>query len=134
MAWPPPVLPINRTNATPQLDTHAADHNALALAVNDTVARVKQISSGAASGIVAVSTNGNGDASIPLSLPGPFYGVVVSDASQGGAETVAFIIKVLPDTGDRRTALWVRVFLHDGTAVTSNGSMRLSYVLQNFPS
>jgi hypothetical protein len=40
MAWPPPVLPINRTNATPQLDTHAADHNALALAVNDIVGRV----------------------------------------------------------------------------------------------
>jgi hypothetical protein len=38
MAWPPPTLPINRTNATPQLDTHAADHNALALAINDVTA------------------------------------------------------------------------------------------------
>lgn len=37
MAWPPPVLPTNRTNATPQLDTHAADHNAYALAMNDVV-------------------------------------------------------------------------------------------------
>jgi hypothetical protein len=37
MAWPPPVLPINRTNATPQLDTHAADHNAVNQAVNDLV-------------------------------------------------------------------------------------------------
>jgi hypothetical protein len=43
MAWPPPVLPINRTNATPQLDTHAADHNALALAMNDTVAEVTRV-------------------------------------------------------------------------------------------
>jgi len=40
MAWPPPVLPVNRTNATPQLDTHAADHNAHALAINDIVARL----------------------------------------------------------------------------------------------
>jgi len=38
MAWPPAALPINRTNATPQLDTHAADHNAVNQAVNDTVA------------------------------------------------------------------------------------------------
>jgi hypothetical protein len=43
MAWPPPTLAINRTNATPQLDTHAADHNALALAVNDITTKVKQL-------------------------------------------------------------------------------------------
>jgi hypothetical protein len=35
MAYPPPVLPINRDNATPQQDTHPADHNAVNLAVND---------------------------------------------------------------------------------------------------
>ena len=40
MAWPPPVLATNRTNATPQLDAHAADHNALALGLNDTVAHI----------------------------------------------------------------------------------------------
>lgn len=43
MAWPPPVLPTNRTNATPQQDTHPADHNAVNLAVNDTVAQVQGI-------------------------------------------------------------------------------------------
>src|SRR5881628_3132263 len=36
MPWPPPVLPINRTNAEPQQDTHPNDHNALAVAMNDT--------------------------------------------------------------------------------------------------
>jgi hypothetical protein len=41
MAWPPPAQPINRTNATPQLNTHAADHNALGLAVNDIVAHIQ---------------------------------------------------------------------------------------------
>lgn len=40
MAWPPATLPTNRTNATPQLDTHAADHNAHALAINDLVDRL----------------------------------------------------------------------------------------------
>lgn len=44
MAWPPAVLPINRTNATPQLDTHAADHNALAQAMNDTTTKLTTVS------------------------------------------------------------------------------------------
>src|SRR5258707_1040517 len=48
MAWPPPSLPTNRTNAAPQQDTHPADHNALALAMNDTVAQVKGLILGAA--------------------------------------------------------------------------------------
>jgi hypothetical protein len=43
MAWPPPVLPTNRTNATPQQDTHPADHNAIAQAINDTVATVQAL-------------------------------------------------------------------------------------------
>lgn len=41
MAWPPPVLPTNRTNATPQLDTHVSDHNAANLAINDLVTRLQ---------------------------------------------------------------------------------------------
>lgn len=41
MAWPPAALPTNRTNATPQQNTHPADHNALALAINDTVGKVQ---------------------------------------------------------------------------------------------
>lgn len=40
MAWPPPVLPINRTDATPQQTTHAADHNAANQAINDIVTKV----------------------------------------------------------------------------------------------
>jgi hypothetical protein len=40
MAFPPPVLPINRTDATAQQTTHANDHNAISQAVNDTVADV----------------------------------------------------------------------------------------------
>lgn len=40
MAWPPAALPTNRTNATPQQDTHPSDHNAIALAINDTVGKL----------------------------------------------------------------------------------------------
>ena len=42
MAWPPPVLPINRSNADPQMDQHPADHNAANLAINDLVAKTKE--------------------------------------------------------------------------------------------
>ena len=40
MAWPPPLQNTSRTNATPQLDTHASDHNSLGLAINDIVAQL----------------------------------------------------------------------------------------------
>jgi hypothetical protein len=43
MAWPPPALPINRTNATTQQDTHPGDHNQVNQAMNDTVAHVQGI-------------------------------------------------------------------------------------------
>ena len=43
MAWPPPTLSTNRTNATPQHDSHAADHNAANLAINDLVAMVASL-------------------------------------------------------------------------------------------
>lgn len=40
MAWPPPVLPINRSDALDQQTNHPADHNAVNQAVNDIVARL----------------------------------------------------------------------------------------------
>jgi len=42
MAYPPAVLPTNRTNATAQADTHPADHNQVNAAVNDTVAELNR--------------------------------------------------------------------------------------------
>ena len=38
MAFPPAVLPINRSNATVMTDLHPQDHNSVNQAVNDTVA------------------------------------------------------------------------------------------------
>ena len=43
MAWPPPTLTTNKTNATAQQDDHPAAHNEERLAINDLVARVKGI-------------------------------------------------------------------------------------------
>jgi hypothetical protein len=76
MAWPPPVLPINRTNATPQLDTHAADHNAVNLAVNDLVARVQTIDAEqhAWAGVITVSTNADGVFVVDLAVIGGTHG------------------------------------------------------------
>lgn len=47
MAWPPSTLATNRTNSTPQTDSHPNDHNQVNAAVNDTVARVAAHESGA---------------------------------------------------------------------------------------
>lgn len=58
MAWPPPVLPINRTNADAQQDTHPADHNAANLAINDLTAKVNAAAYAecAANALVAIPT------------------------------------------------------------------------------
>lgn len=60
MAFPPPTLPTNKTNATPQLDDHPGEHNALAQAVNDLTAHLT--TGDAPHGVVAAarSTANNG--------------------------------------------------------------------------
>lgn len=63
MAWPPAVLPINRSNATPQLDTHAADHNALAQAMNDTTTKITTVATD-------VANLKNADVAAPAGLIG----------------------------------------------------------------
>ncbi len=47
MAYPPALLPTNRTDATPQQGNHIADHNGSAAAINDISAHVQGIDSGA---------------------------------------------------------------------------------------
>jgi len=54
MAWPTAVLPTNRTNATPQTTTHPNDHNAISLAINDTVAHVQAADSGNVNALTAM--------------------------------------------------------------------------------
>jgi hypothetical protein len=55
MAFPPPILPINRVNADPRRDLHPADHNAMAAAENDLAAFV----TGQVGVIKAYSNNGS---------------------------------------------------------------------------
>jgi hypothetical protein len=40
MPYPPVIPPATRTNATPQLDTHPSDHNAISQALTDIVAQL----------------------------------------------------------------------------------------------
>lgn len=47
MAYPPTVPPATRINATPQVDTHPADHNAISGALNDMVNELGSNPSGA---------------------------------------------------------------------------------------
>lgn len=46
MAFPPGALPTNRSNTTPQQDTHPNDHNAISAAINDTVGAVLELQQG----------------------------------------------------------------------------------------
>jgi hypothetical protein len=41
MAWPPPVLPVNKTNETAQLDDHPNAHNETNDVINNIVARIQ---------------------------------------------------------------------------------------------
>lgn len=63
MPWPPPVLPVNRTDALAQQANHPTDHNTTNQAVNDIVAQINArvaaatvMSGGATGPILANST------------------------------------------------------------------------------
>lgn len=109
MAWPPPALPTNRTNATPQQDTHPADHNAVNLAMNDTVARVIT-NEGTLNSLVTIS---NG--AIPS-----------GDTIPGGTTTVATV--TLPAAGNYLVNYIVTMLSTGALAV--NVSLRLAGINQ----
>jgi hypothetical protein len=95
MAWPPGVLPINRTDSTPQQTTHAADHNAANQAINDTVAQLVKVSAGIGTGGKVAGPGGNyaaGTDFITVTIPAAanpriltfaYNGYVGSQAGQG---------------------------------------------------
>ena len=71
MAWPPPTLATNRSDATPQQTTHPADHNQANQAINDIVAKVtaatrQPATSGGAFGLGTPITSGILLASTPV--------------------------------------------------------------------
>lgn len=78
-------------------------------------------------GTINVATNGNGDALINFApaFPTALLAVTVADATQ--SIDLGFIPKVMW-TSSSRTTLQVRIFLHDGSKVTGNGAIWLSYI------
>lgn len=84
MAWPPAALPTNRTNATPQQNTHPADHNAISLAINDTVTQLQTVTTNQLrAGSIAQQTGQSvaGGATVSLSWTS------VTDSSYGSGPT-----------------------------------------------
>ena len=75
MAWPPPVQATNRTNATPQLDTHVADHNGNAQAINDIVSEMGLRSRFLTGTIAGGSAGPNGSLNVSsIVIPAAFAG------------------------------------------------------------
>jgi hypothetical protein len=66
MAWPPPLLPTNLSNATAQQDTHPAVHNAANLAINDLVAETRRTKAWNVQSSVPSGPYGNTPVQIPM--------------------------------------------------------------------
>lgn len=96
MAWPPPVLPVNRTDSLDQQGNHPADHNAVNQAVNDTVAHI-QAAVKAYGSVSTVTTDAFGNATIgpPQGVPA---GARISGAVAIGAQRDFAIWCVLNNT------------------------------------
>lgn len=87
MAWPPAPLPTNRTNATPQQNTHPGDHNAIAQAINDTVSHVNvMLDNAVRAAVVQTTTNASGETWIPFASPFPqsVFAIALTDYSPPG--------------------------------------------------
>jgi len=83
MPYPPPTLPVNRTNATAQQDTHPADHNAANLAINDVVSRLNALI--AQVGAIPLQGRAWGGFTIPDGYPGEYLvdtGVAIAGLSR----------------------------------------------------
>lgn len=96
MAWPPGALPVNRTDATPQQTTHAADHNAIGGAVNDTVDQLKLTTA------FAQTTNGKVDTL--TTKVGAITAAQPLRSATGGAGVLSTVLSspvtlTLPDAG-----------------------------------
>ena len=75
MAWPPGVLPVNRTDALTQQTNHPADHNAVNQAVNDVVAEMGLRGRFLAGQIAGGSAGPNGSLNVSsIAIPAGFAG------------------------------------------------------------
>lgn len=130
MAWPPPTLPIDRTNALPQQDTHPSDHNAANLAINDLVTKVlsivKYIPEHTQYGSGVIATSANGDGYIPFAVPfaaGSLPNTVLT-MEDPPAGLLANHYRLYSDN----TRAAVRVTNFDNTVPTAGAIVRMSYI------
>lgn len=94
MAWPPGVLSTSRSNATPQTDTHPADHNAVNGAVNDTVAHVQGIDT-------QLATTNSSLASLNTEVNAIESGAItVGSATSAASATLAYKVRSVDTAND----------------------------------
>ena len=125
MSWPPPILPVNRTNATPQLDTHAADHNAANQAINDIVARVNKSVQFVGS-IVATTLS---DGSVNIALPAGMFTVTpVALVTNGDGNAVPDAVVSIMALYSNAATLVVYVGRATGGPI-ANSVVRLNYLV-----
>jgi hypothetical protein len=127
MAYPPTVPSTTRTNATPQVDNHPGDHNALATALSDIVNELGPNPSGPAATIDArllplAGAINSGAASIDnVTPPTPFTGIMVSAGSTVGIINGAFafdiplsfpnsLISIVGLNGDSTSNYWIQSY------------------------
>lgn len=116
MPYPPPTLPINRTNATAQQDTHPADHNAANLAINDITTRLNSL-------IAQVN------AIPPAPPPAPRYvngSVVIPGGHPGGAEySIATGLTAAGTTAFLGISVGTRIGPNDWVFEVASGTLRI---------
>lgn len=104
MAFPPATLPTNRTNATPQQDTHPADHNAVNAAVNDITGALTPLVGRRGVGLSQPSQSIPAGTQVALSWPTEMYDThgfhatgasnIVIPAGLGGLYAITFNVGV----------------------------------------
>ncbi|HKV67679.1 MAG TPA: hypothetical protein VJN72_06285 [Gaiellales bacterium] len=155
MAYPPAALPVNRTNATPQTNTHPNDHNLIGQAINDVVGKLGTNPSGqladvttrfAFEGIASTMSGGTDQ----WSTFGGFNvqaGTVVGTTDASGYVVVTFPHPfpiapiVIATNGDCLAApdVYFSLYLnandrfsalahHGGGSIVGNGSVRVNWI------
>jgi len=125
MAWPPPTLPINFTDATPQQTAHPDAHNKTNQAINDIVAHVNKAVQFAGS-IVATTLS---DGSVNIALPaGMFTATPVALVTNGDGIALPDAVVSVMALYSTASTLVVYVGRAAGGPV-ANSTVRLNYLV-----
>ena len=108
MAYPPPTLPTNRTNASPQQDIHPNDHNAIGGAINDISAHVQAIDSGAVKVGAAVNADYAASANIANAANSANYATSAGSANTANSAQTAVSANTAGTANDATLARKVR--------------------------